>query len=264
MSVEKVPVPTDPFTGVPLPILHVPSRSLVESYDHTNFERTDPRLRGLGGRAVRYSLGQMLPHNWHKIKHIIYGPPELPAVDDIDAQFIRTVAGCARLLGMQAIDLRPSDPAERIVTMTQEQFDFETDPSRMHIEDAYHPRRGLRVRRHLGKFFASFAMSRNLSHIKVELFDEFLKTPHTARKRELGNWFIKESIAVAVEPLGTLQNVLYDNGYPHLRTKRNLSNVVRCFFVREFFDDYFSELAAKAHEVVSLAETGLSSDSGQA
>jgi hypothetical protein len=149
-------------------------------------------------------------------------------------------------MGPLALDMSREDwwnPIE----MTPEQYLLATDPMRMHTEDA-HKRHGERVRTHIGKFYAQYILSRDLSHIQPKPVKEFLKTNDHVRKKELGNWLLSEAIDTAVQPLKPLQQALLE--YRPIRGRRvDLRRAVRGFFSNYRFAQYYGELSARLGEL---------------
>jgi hypothetical protein len=255
--IEKVPMPTDPESGVPYPILITPDdvpprglglRELRDDYDHSWFTHNNPCLQGQGGRALHYSLGQVLPRWKHEIKNQRYLEPPLPAKDDANEQFRLAAAGCARLIGPYAIDVT-SDDWTTPVLMTPEQYDWLTDPRRMHIEGNT-PRRAQTTRIHLGKFFAVHALSQDFGQIITpKVIKDFLHTEDPVRKTELGNLLLREGVAAAVEPLNAVKAQLADTyDLPQIKGI-DLARKLRKFFPKQRFGDYYGVLTARLLEV---------------
>lgn len=256
MARELLPSPVDAQTGLPLPILPVEAPSsqmahLWEDYHHHWFTRRDPRLRGAGGLSLRYSYGQELPRWQHDVYHARFSGPPLPDKDNGDEQFRLAVLGCAGLIGPYAVDVT-ADNWQEPVRMTADQYTYVADPRRLHIE-TYGPKRARSVRIHLGKFFAAHAIEQEgLAYVTPRAIKQFLSTKDPARKRELGNLLLGESIELAVAPLKPVKKAFaeaYDRPDIH---GWDLGREVRKFFLRRRFGDYYGTLSQRllASEVV--------------
>jgi hypothetical protein len=247
MAGEKHQIPTDPITGLSYPFIlldHVPHRGDVWLDDHhLEFEHMNPLLRGQGGRAVRKSVVQYMMRWQHNLIHEWGSEPELPQNED--EQFRATVFGVARLMGPMALDLT-GEEWWKPVEMTPEQYALVTDPLRMYPEDGQRLLRAQRVRNHIGRFFAAYALSRDLSHVSPKVVRQFLSTRDTVRRKELGNWLLAESIDTAVQPIKPLQREALQRR--PVAGRVDLRRAVRGFFVGERFGDYYGALASRLIE----------------
>jgi hypothetical protein len=250
MAGEKHQIPTDPLTGLSYPFVPIDPRpdqhdKLWCDYHHLEFERNNPLLQGIGGRAVRASIGQLMPRWQHNLIHQLGDQPALPESED--EQFRAAVIGCARLLGPQALDMSREEwwvPIE----MTSEQYAAVTEPFHMYTEDAF-KRRANHVRTHIGRFFATYALSRDLTHLSKKGVRQFLATKDPIRKKELGHWLLSESIEVAVSPMRSVQYELLRRRPLEDGPRVDLRRAVRGFFVRERFGDYYGLLSERLLDI---------------
>jgi hypothetical protein len=248
MTAEKRPIPADPITGLAYPFIlldHVPNHTETwYDYHHNEFEHMNPLLRGQGGRAVRYSMGQLMMRWQHNLGHHLGDEPDLPKTRD--EQFRASVFGVARLVGSLGIDLRREDwwnPVE----MTPAEYALVTDSTRMFTQDAYKPR-GRRIRDDVGRFYAAYALEQDLSHVSRKAIRQFLSTSDPARKKELGNWLLAEAIDVAVDPIKPAQRRVLERR-PLQAGRVDLRRAVRGFFVGRRFADYYGTLATRLVDI---------------
>lgn len=253
-------MPTDEQTGLPLPIFYRPNtkappevrpRDLRFDYDHAWFEHSNPGLRETGnadlqrgGLVLRYSYGQVLPRWLHVIKNRRYAEPStIPEVGDWHAQFRMAVMGCARLVGPYALVLT-SDNWTNKWLMTPAQHAWLTDPQRMHIE-MNTPKRERSVRTAMGKFFAAYALEQDLWHVTPRVIKDFLRTKNPAHRRELGNYLLRETLVVALDPIAAIKDQIADEYDMPLVRRANLVKRVIGYFPENRFPEYHDTIAQR-------------------
>jgi hypothetical protein len=243
----ELQTPTCEISGLPLPILPTEpdARALLlyEDYHHHFHPYNSPELKHLAGKAVRYSRGQEIPRYLHNRYHQLFEGPPLPTASE--EKFRLTVLACAGVVPRQAIDLsREGD--YRIVTLDDEQFERLSAPHSIHIDRAFKANQAYK-RRTIGRFFAAYAMQQNIrmavSESVVEQFLDPLATP--TRKKELGNFILKEALGLSIGSLIPVHKDLKKEGYVVTRRQIPLRTVVNKFFTKDCFPDYHEEMAKR-------------------
>ena len=245
----NIVTPTCEITGLPHPVLiydHPDNRaSGLTNYDHAFFDRMDPALQDDAGRAVRMSRGQMLPMWLHRLKHDRLIGPELPQTRE--EKFIVAAKACSGVVSRWAIDLRRPDD-DLLVYMDNETFNYVTDASRMHIEQAHKPKGLIHRQRVIGSFFLKYALEQDLGHISDSLINEFLSTADSLRKKEIGNLMLTDALSISLAPVLSIHRTLQTEGMvqPH---NNKLMPAVRQIVRKQKLVDYYEPLAEKLKQV---------------
>lgn len=247
----ELPTPIDEITGQPLAVRLINLTQSVVSQD-TNFHhhyhpRLSPELLPIedffdtSGLAVRQSRGQELPIWLHKRYHDIFTGPQRPKTRQ--QKFSSVILNCSGVLPRKVIDLShfPDFDEERDIIHIDSD-EYAQLSSTVHIEKANHPR-GHRVRTNIGKFIASYAVEQNLHDIiRESLIDEFLYTLDPIRRREIGNYMLTSALDIALEPVRPVHALARRKGLIVPHKPHDPMVVVKKFFVKKRFDDYYSTL----------------------
>lgn len=241
--------PVDELTGLPLAVLPVESLAgalfydFADNYHHHFHPKRSDLLTDAGGIALRASRGQKLPFWAHTRYHQLFTGPPLPETPQ--DKFHLCVLACAGFIARQAIDV--SGPGDfQTVTMTDEQFEQVSLPEAWHISKAHKPDQAHYVRDAIGRFFASYVLEQQLTHVPDKVIEEFLGTQDERRRKELGNFMLKEAVEIAVEPVKPVHVELGRQGLRHAnRRDPSPASVVRNFFTKDRFTNYHSELSRR-------------------
>lgn len=243
----EIQTPVCEATGLPLPILPTEpdsrARLLFEDYHHHFHPRRDPSLSHIDGHAVRYSRGQIIPRYLHDRYHQIFTGPPLPQTQD--EKFRVAVLACAGVVPRVALDL--SVPGQyREVSLDDDVYERLAAPRSIYVEKAYYKKDheyDLK-RRTIGKFFASYAMQQNVREILSEsVIGQFLDDATTPeRKKELGNFILKEALLLSIVPIAGIHQELAQNGFVLPARRREPMSVIRKFFTKNKYTDYHDEL----------------------
>ena len=243
----EIITPTCEATGLPLPLLPAELREngallLRMNFHHHFHPNNHPILQGLAGRALRYSRGQIIDKPTHKSYHKKLSGPILPQSEK--EIFHDIVFSCAGVVPQQAIDL--SEPeGYRVINLSPEHFEKVSSPHSIYIEGAHHPKRSIRTRREIGKFFAHYAINQDLQDVLSEIVvEEFLdKQTYGQRRKELGNFILREALGVSIDGLVPTHRALISEGYvTPKRSQQGLFTVMRKFFTKDFFPAYYDEI----------------------
>lgn len=242
----KIPTPTCELTGLPLPI--VPADPDMRELDfhrtfHHHFHPEKmPELSPavLGGRALRYSRGQVVEEYLHKRYHKIFAGPPLPETEN--EQFRLTVLACARVMPLQGIDLNTYG-SYSVVNLSADEREWLARPSVTNIEMAHHPRRKQRRRKEIGKFFADYALQKDIRALvdNKPLVDKFL-SPRTspADKARLGNAILQVASIQTVKEVVPTQD-LHELGIMGDQVRR-VFRIVGNFFTGDYYPDYYKTM----------------------
>jgi hypothetical protein len=240
----EMPVPVCEVTGLPhlvLPYNSTRQEVQPENFDHSWYPRMSPELQDDAGIALRMSRGQMLPMWLHERKHQTLTGPQLPTVRA--AKFEAAVKGCAGVASRWAIDLRIGGD-DKLVYMDDETFNRVTDRRSVGIERAWYHRPANYRRGVIGDFFIRYALEQDLSHISLVLIDEFLSTTDEKRKKELGNFMLKEALDISLEPIVPIHRSLRAEGCVQ-SGRPDVTTVVRKFLRKSTLPMYHEPLAEK-------------------
>lgn len=238
-------------TGLPLPILPVELStneapfSFQRDFHHHFHPRGSTELsrQTVGGRAVRYARGQTIERYLHERYHDIFSGPELPQTEE--ERFKTSVLACAGVMPRQAIDL--SIPGEyQVVSLSKAQFKKLAAPNSIHIESAFHPKNSIKRRREIGKFFANYALKQDFKDVvSNNVIDQFLDPKiEAARRYELGNFILSEASSAAVRSLVPIHSELIKEGYVAQDRSNKIGKIIRKFFPKDNYPDYYSQIAA--------------------
>ena len=96
--------------------------SCKEDYDHSWYYSSSPDLKDPGGKAVRNSMGQVIPRRIHKIKNSRFGGLVwLPHTNT--EKFVATIAGITGVASRWAVDVRRPDN-DLLVYLDDTEFEF--------------------------------------------------------------------------------------------------------------------------------------------
>jgi hypothetical protein len=259
MAAEQA-TPTCEISGLPLPILPTEpdarALSLYEDYHHHFHPRKSPELKGIDGKALRYSRGQLIARYLHTRYHQLFEGPSLPATRE--EKFRSTVLACAGVVPRQAIDLS-REGEYRIVTLSNRQFEQLAAPRSIYVERAFSPTHAYYKRRTIGRFFAVYAMQQNVRQaVSDHVIEQFLDPGAEAgRKKELGNFILKEALGMSLEHLIPVHEDLKGEGYITPERQMPLQTIVQKFFTKDFFPDYHDEMAKRLGLRIEMDELEL-------
>lgn len=238
--------PSCEVTGQPLPVLPARLREngVFFNYDHLRFPSTAPELQGLAGRAVRCSSGQLIDYGSHKRKHKVFSQSDLPQT--AEEAFRATVFACAGIVPRQAIDFSQKGEYE-IVDLSNQQFEQIAHPRSIYIEGTHNPGRAKYVRKEIGRFFAYYALNQEMrDSLSESVIGEFLDNKtETDRKKELGNFILREAMGMSIDDLVPTHRTLKKEGYVAKNKDLGLFTVMRKFFTKNYFPDYHEEVAKR-------------------
>lgn len=203
MAAERI-TPVDELTGLPLSIVptrkKVPSRNPnVADWHHHFHPKEDPRLKTVGGLALRNSRLQLVfrtfhnegPHRYHRF---FDGPP-IP--QDEATQFGMCVLACAGYIPENGIDLRGDVPVVKRLTEEQRSILATPNIDKNQEFDYHHFRYGYEPIR---SFFIKYTLDQDLTSVVPESsIDEFLYTRDTERRKEKGSTILELAASAATE-----------------------------------------------------------------
>lgn len=213
-----------------------------EDYHHLWSPERHPLLQGLGGRALRYSLGEDINRSLHnRFNKTFEKGPILPETDD--QRFVAILFGCADVLPRQAVHM-PSDGGYEIVELSDEEHRY--IGSRVYPEKHFHQKYGFARRKSIGKFFASHVLSQTIDYgISDSKFEEFVDNRTSEhRRKELGNQIITNVIGDSVSHLVPVHAELKQDGFVTDDRRYDLGKTVRSFFTKNYYQDYHQSLAS--------------------
>lgn len=241
--------PVCEVTGLPLPILptepHPGARFLYQDFHHHFHPRTSPELEGLAGQALRFSRGQDIPRFLHNRYHELFAGPVLPVTEE--EKFRLTVLACAGVVPRHAINL-DTGGGYSLVELDYDEYELLAAPRSIHIEKAYKFNRGSFHRRQtIGMFFAAYAMQQNVrevvsNHVIEQFVDD---TTKPERKKELGNFILKEALDLSLDALIPFHRELKQEGYVRKEHATGLNEVVRKFFNKKYYSAYHGIMAVR-------------------
>ncbi len=240
----KIPTPTCELTGLPLPI--APAEAEMRELDfprtfhhHFHPERAPELSRGtLGGRALRFSRGQVLEEYLHKRYHKLFAGPPLPQTDE--ERFKLTVLSCARVMPLKAIDLNNYYGDYSVVNLSADDRNWLSRPPITNIEMAHHPTRNQKRRREIGRFFADYALQKDIRALidNKPLVDKFLSSRTSpADKARLGNAILHLASIQTVKEVVPAQD-LHELGIMGDQVRR-VFRTVGNFFTGDYYPDYY-------------------------
>jgi hypothetical protein len=239
-------LPTHEASGLPLTILGIePPLSNAETwydYDHRYYPASCRQLKNWDGLAVRFSSGQDLPRWLHNRKHKVFPEgPKLPV--SREEKYNSVLLNILKYVPRQAIDLtRAYD--YRVREMSDRQIEELVTSRAIHIDSDNRRRQDKFYRNTIGRFIAQQAVEQEMSHISPKLVDEFLNTPDSRRRVELGNLFLADSVESSVEPIVRKRRELLDQGLVQL-SRQDPVTTARKLFIKSRFVEYLPELARR-------------------
>lgn len=245
---------TPTIHGLPYPIItrdpFHPNSATDLTFHHHFHPASAPELADLGGEVLRYSRGQTLPRWLHNRVHGIYGGPPLPQTEQ--DKFELTVLGCAGYIPRWGVEIDDYGNAHKVLLPPSRQG--RVTPRNVHIEDAHAiPNQQRYIRHRIGFFFANYALNQDIN-FPDSLIDEFLNSTDEARKLELGNHFLIESVRTAMSPVLSMRAQLLKEGLRLQPGKPDrMKKIVQTFFVKEYFPAYHPELTARFLGVANTA-----------
>ena len=253
---EQLTTPSCEVTGLPLPIRlsEPPNGARFNFHDyHHHFHPAKELRASLSGKALRYSRGQDVPRALHDRYHDIFSGPAVP--DEESAHFKLTILACAGVVPNKVIDL--SRPREfQIKTATKQEHQHFVEQNTIHIEQPNRIDNQTKIKNTIGKFIVCYALKQNLSDVISErVVEEFLETNNAIeRKKELGNYILREVVGVALEPVIQAHNTAKEEGLaPASAKRRKIKQLTRLFFPSYRLADYHDEVAERLQ--VSLGAT---------
>lgn len=207
-----------------------------EDYHHLWSPERHYLLQGLGGRALRYSLGEDINRSLHnRFNKTFEKGPVLPTNDD--ERFVAVLFGCSDVLPRQAVHL-PWDGGHEIVELSDDEHRY--IGSKVYPEKQFHQRYGFARRKSIGRFFAHYLLSQTidygLSESKIGEFIDTRTSDH--RRKELGNQIITNVIGDSVSHLVPVHAGLKQEGFVTDERIYDLGKTVRSFFTKNHYQDY--------------------------
>ena len=210
--------PVDEITGLPLPIKPKanPRGARLLGYNYHHHFHPESALKlpepidiaAPRYHVIRYVRGQRVSKYLHSRYHSLFDGPPLPQTSE--EEFRLAVLACAGVVPRQAIDL-VSDNNFRVVELNNHQFERIGSEENIYIEGRHRPRHRPHVQRHIGTFFANYAINQELSlsgafsKKNVDIFLSEQTTP--ARKKEIGNHMLREAVDDSLRPITSIFEV---------------------------------------------------------
>jgi hypothetical protein len=243
---ELLQTPTCEITGLPLPIVPIEppegARFTYKDYHHHFHPREDPLLKGLSGKALRYSRGQWGSREVHNWYHRNFSGPELPSDDD--GKFKLAVLACAGVVPRQAIHFERKNDFE-VIDIPDDLYRQIAAPSTTYVERAWKLGREHIPRKVIGNFFADYAVRQNVRLVVSDkVIGEFLeKKSSPERKKELGNFILKEALNLSIENIAPLDEVVQEEHLILSERPKPLARVVRKFCTKDLFPYFMNSMA---------------------
>lgn len=226
MAVVEI-IPMDEASMLPLPIypVMVPGRS---DWHHSFYERNDPRLQGLGGKAVRHCRMQYIARALHDSYHDFYRHAYRPLPTDTMSQFYTVVMAASHYLPRVAVDVSGTEPVLR-------KLDDITHRRIRSRELSFQPRTEWGI----GMFLMGVVLSQQFDHIHEQTIEEFLDTYDDKRRRALGHFIIAQAVERGVEPIDPVYRRAWKSGLiPPTQPDEPVAHVQRLFagHIPDYFD----------------------------
>lgn len=209
--------PVDDLTGMPLPIIpkleRLPLRHPdIADWHHHFHPRSDPRLKTVGGLALRNSRLQLVAREYHndgpKRYHKFFDGPPIPESEA--TQFGMCVLACAGYLPESGIDLRSGEPV--VARLDHNQRNLLRSHRRNNFDYRYFRYGYDPIRR----FFAKYVLEQNLTEILPQrTIDEFLYSRNPNRRSELGRTIIEAAASSATEHIDPAYDLFRQNQQLH-------------------------------------------------
>lgn len=238
--------PTCEVTGLPLPIRpsEPPKGARFGFHDYHHHFHPEKKLTNdnLSSLALRYSRGQDVPRSLHDRYHDIFDGPPIPKSES--DRFTLTILACAGVIPRVAIDL--SEPrTHQVLELSDKEHQILADNQVTHIETATRPDNRQKIRNTIGRFIACYALDQDISSIISDrVVDEFVHhSTDILRKKELGNFILREAVGHALDPVVSVHNIAKQEGLTPSHTHRQKSKTIAStFFTRNRLPDYHAEL----------------------
>lgn len=236
MAAEQI-TPTDNLSGLPLPVAprieRIPLRRPdIADWHHHFHPREDPRLKTVGGLALRNVRMQLVPREFHnegpQQYHRFFDGPPIP--EDEATQFGMCILACAGYIPDEGIDLMHGEPKvvvldhnQRNILRTHKQNNFDY----RYFRYGYDPIR---------QFFAKYILNQALEDIiPPTMTDEFLQTKDKARQIELGHEILMLASSSVTEGIARTYSQFRQSGRlheqmpadPHMLVVYKLGNIER-------------------------------------
>ncbi len=245
----RLETPSCEVTGLPLPIY--PSeppkgaRFGFHDFNHHFHPGKELEKSGLSGKALRHSRGQDVPRALHDRYHDIFYGPAVPETES--ERFRLTILACAGVLPRKAIDL--SRPREfEVIDLTETEHHEFAQQELVHIERPNREDNRVKIRNTIGKFIACYALKQDISGaISERVVDEFIhRIDSPERKKELGNFILRQAVGVALEPVIEAHDMAKQAGLaPAAAASKKSINITRYFFMSNRLSDYHGEIAER-------------------
>lgn len=193
---EKLAVPFDHHTGIPLPMVHdpaivadrpVPVSEQFSDLHHVFYPRAVLMAGDIGDRALRACRVQLVPRPDHNLYHATYGVPNLPRSEF--ENFRTIVFSAAGYMPGRAVFFNASGKPE-LVPLSPDMRSELWGPKAARIEMPD------RVRRYLMRYSVQYGLD-----VSPLLMDEFLHTKLEHRRMALGRELIRRASEEATRPL---------------------------------------------------------------
>jgi hypothetical protein len=247
---EGLTFPIDPETGLPHLVrvfYDTGDEGLItdveHNYDHSWFHKRASQLTDLGGKAVRLSMGQILPVSIHNEKNrrfcrIAWLP------QNNDEKFEAVVKGVSGVVSRWAVDVRR--PASNLlVRLDDVEFAYLTDPKRLHRDKALKDKAANDRRDDIASFLVQHAIERNLREVITDkVINQFLNTEDEKHRIELGNFILKEALTARVEPFISSYSELKKKGFVRPGAPPPIT-AVRKFITKSQLPDHYPLLTKR-------------------
>jgi hypothetical protein len=215
---------------------------VFHDYHHHFHPRRHDLLQDVGGRAVRFSRGQFLPRYLHDNYHAIFDGPQLPGSSA--EKYRACVLACAGIVPRQALDVSHKGSYNILELSPKDHSELSASRS-VFVERAFRRRGDMYVRKQIAQFFAEYALQQNVHLVVSEkVIGEFLDEKTEARrKKELGNFILKEALGMSLDSLIPLHEESQKEGLLPAVRQRPLLKVVRTFLTNDLFPNHYGSLA---------------------
>ncbi len=227
--------------GMPLPLAPIRTErranNLPETDLHHHFHprRSPVLVGGLGGKAVRNVRLQRSDYHQHHIDyHGNFDGPPLPKTRA--QQFGIVVLASAGYVPDRAISFTDGQPNEVPLTRAQRQSLWLSGDLKIAAPEI------------IRKFLIDYTTSQDLTDVNDKLVDEFLNTPNTQRRYQLGGMLLGVAIEKATEPIDPFYRTAWKKGLiprdSSARVQRLIKNKMRYKQYRPLLIDRLEQMLA--------------------
>lgn len=192
---EKLVTPVDEMTGLPYSIILNESisslhRTSAANRNHAFHPKMDPRLKTVGGQALRVCRIQIVEATQHNLGehcyHSYYDGP--PIIEDEMEQFRTVIWALAGYIPERGIQLNGGEPVERQITNNE--MDLLKTTSVNDYKYIHFGGSALRV------FMRKVILDKSMQ-VDLSKLDSFLSSKSLQKRRRLGMEVLKQASAIA-------------------------------------------------------------------